>query len=128
MKNTNVSKSYKGSEKARKQRKFRALAPVHLKHKLMSANLSKELRKKYGKRNFPLIKDDTVRIMNGQFKNQKGKILIVNMKKLKVYVEGIQRSKRDGTKVNVPIDPSNVQITELKLDDKKRLNALGRKA
>jgi len=123
-----IPKSYKGSEKARKQRKFRALAPVHLKHKLMSANLSKELRKKYGKRNFPLIKDDAVRIMNGQFKNQKGKILIVNMKKLKVYIEGIQRSKRDGTKVNVPIDPSNVQITELKLDDKKRLNALGRKA
>ena len=122
-----VSISWKSSVKARKQRKFRALAPIHLRRKLLSSNLSKELRKKYMRRSFPSRKGDTVRIMNGQFKGKSGKILIVNMKKAKIYVEGIQRSKRDGTKVNVPLDPSNVQITELNLDDKKRVNALEKK-
>jgi large subunit ribosomal protein L24 len=90
--------------------------------------LSKELRKKYGKRSASLRKGDNVRIMNGQFADQKGRILIVNTRKFKVYLEGIQRSKRDGTKVNVPIDPSNLQIIELNLDDKKRINALGRRS
>jgi large subunit ribosomal protein L24 len=127
MKNTNIAKSYKSSERARKQRKYRALAPIHSRHEMMSSNLSKDLRKKYNRRGFSLIKGDTVRIMRGQFSGQKGKVIIVNMQKLKVYIEGIQRSKRDGTKVNVPIDPSNVQITELKLDDKKRINSLNKK-
>lgn len=128
MKNTNVAQSYKSSEKGRKQRKFRALAPFHSKHKLMSSNLSEELRKKYSRKSFPIIKGDTVRVMRGQFKGQKGNVLIVNMLKLKIYIEGIQRSKRDGTKVNVPLDPSNVQITSLKLEDKKRIQSLEKKA
>lgn len=122
-----ISTSWKSSEQGRKQRKFRALAPLHLKRKLMSANLSKDLRKKYSKRSAPLHKGDMVRVMRGQFKKQKGKILISNMMKLKVYIEGIQRNKRDGTKVNVPFDPSNLQIIELNLDDKKRINLLERK-
>ena len=127
MKNTKISQSFKSSIKGRKQRKYRVFAPLHSRHKLLGANLSKNLRKKYGKRSASLRKGDNVRIMNGQFAGQKGNILIVNMRKFKVYIEGIQRSKRDGTKVNVPIDPSNLQIIELNLDDKKRINALGRK-
>jgi large subunit ribosomal protein L24 len=122
-----ISQSFKSSEKERKQRKFRALAPLHSKHKLLSANLSKELRKKHGRRSFPLRKNDSVKIMRGQFKKKTGKVLIVNMKKAKIYIEGIQRNKRDGTKVNVPFDPSNVQIISLDLEDKKRTKALGRK-
>jgi len=127
MKNTNVAKSYNSSVQGRKQRKFRALAPIHLRRKLFGANLSKDLRKRYGKRSISVVKGDAIRVMRGQFTGQKGKISIINAKKLKIYVEGIQRSKRDGTKVNVPIDPSNVQITELNLDDKKRMNMLERK-
>ena len=44
------SKSWKSSKQPRKQRKYSANAPLHLKRKLLSVNLSKELRKKYGKR------------------------------------------------------------------------------
>jgi large subunit ribosomal protein L24 len=127
MKNRNISQSYKSSVKGRKQRKYRVFAPLHSRHKMLGANLSKDLRKKYGKRSASLRKGDNVRIMNGQFADQKGKILIVNTRKFKVYIEGIQRNKRDGTKVNVPIDPSNLQIIELNLDDKKRINVLERK-
>ena len=123
-----ISQSYKSSVQARKQRKYRFEAAIHSKHKLISANLSKELRKKYSKRSFPLRKNDTVKIMRGKFEGKTGKILIVNMRKLKIYIEGIQASKRDGTKVNVPLDPSNVQIISLELEDKKRTKALGRKA
>ena len=122
-----ISQSYKSSVQARKQRKYRIEAASHSRHKMMSANLSKELRKKYSRRSFPLRKDDTVKIMSGSFKGKTGKILIVNMEKLKIYIEGIQRSKRDGTKVNVPLDPSNVQIISLELEDKKRRESMERK-
>ena len=94
---------------------------------MMSVNLSKELRKKYGKRNFPVVKGDDVRIMSGEFKGKTGKVMDVNLKKLKAMIEGIHRTKKDGTKISVKFDPSKLQIKELNFDDKKRNEALERK-
>jgi len=112
--------SWKSSGRAKKQRKFRDEAPAHVRRKMMSSNLAKELRKKFGRRALPLRKGDTVRIMVGKFKKQKGKIAEINRYNMKVYIEGIQIQKKDGTKVNVPIEPSNLQITEV-VEDKKRI-------
>ncbi len=118
------SKHWKSSKQPTKQRKYRYNAPLHIKHKFLSAQLSKDLRKKYNKRNIPLRKGDRVKVMVGQFKNTIGKIEKVDLKKSKVYIEGIQLSKRDGTKVYYPIHPSNVKILELNLSDKKRKKLL----
>lgn len=117
-----------GSKQPRKQRKFRYNAPLHIRRKMISANLTKDLRKKYGKRNFPVVKGDNVRIMRGEFKNKTGKIENINMKKMQVSIEGIYRTKKDGTKVGVKFDSSNLQIKELELNDKKRKIALERKS
>lgn len=118
---------WKSSKQKRKQRKYRFNAPLHIRKKLISANLSKELRKKYNRRSFPLRKGDLVKIMRGSFKGKSGKIEKVNLKKLKVSIEGIQRQKKDGTKINVWFDPSKLQIIELNLEDKKRLKKLENK-
>ncbi len=117
-------KSWKSSKMPRKQRKYLAKAPLHIRKKLVSVNLSKDLRKKYGKRNIPLRKGDSVRIMRGKFKKQKGKVLEVDLKKIKIIVEGIQVKKQDGSKVNFKLRPSNLQIIELNLDDKSRVKKL----
>lgn len=121
------SNKWKASGQIRKQRKYKYNAALHIKHKMLAANLSKELRKKYSKRSFPLRKGDTVIIRKGEFKKKKGKISNINMHSLKIYIDGVQRSRRDGTKVEVPFYPSNLQIIELNLDDKKRLSALEKK-
>lgn len=121
------SKSWKSSKKPKKQRKYRYNAPQNIRHKMMSAPLSKDLRKKYGKRNIPIRKGDRVKIKTGQFKKIIGKIERVNLKKLKVYIEGAQLTKRDGTKALYPIDPSNIMVMELNLDDKRRKKVLERK-
>merc|ERR1711890_154114 len=42
----------------RKQRKRQFTAPSHIRRKLMSAPLSKDLRQKYGVRSMPIRKDD----------------------------------------------------------------------
>lgn len=120
------STKWKASKKPRKQRKYRFNAPLHTRRKFMAAHLSKELITKYQKRNIPIIKGDKVKIMKGQFKNKTGEITQIDIKKFKVYVDLAFVSKRDGTKSFYPIYPANLLITELKLDDKKRKEALER--
>lgn len=122
------SSSWISSRQRRKQHKYRANAPLYKKHKFLSANLSKELRKKYGKRNLPLRTGDEVLVMRGSFKKKKAKVTSVSLRNSKVYLENIQRQKKDGTKVNVPFHASILQIHSLNLDDKERSNALNRKA
>jgi len=114
---------WNSSVQPRKQRKFRVNAPLHVKRKFMSVNLSKELRKTQGKRNILVRKGDTVRVMRGKFKKKTGKVQEVDYQNLRVIIEGLQRSKKDGSKSNVPFRPSILQITALDLGDKKRLNA-----
>jgi len=114
------SNKWVGSKQPRKQRKYLANAPTHIRHNLMSSNLSKDLREKYGKRSFPIRKDDTIKIMRGEFKGKTGKIDSVSLKKLRVMIAGIFRSKKDGSKVGVYFNPSNLQIQELHLEDVKR--------
>jgi large subunit ribosomal protein L24 len=115
-----------GSKQPRKQRKYRANAPLHIKRKFVSANLSKTLKQKYSRKSFPLKKDDKVRVMKGEFRKKTGKISLVDLKKTRVSIEGIQRTKKDGTKINVWFNPSNLQIQELDLEDKKRRMAIER--
>ena len=115
------SKHWKESKQPRKQRKYLANAPLSIKRKLLSVNLSKELRKKFGKRNIVVRKGDTVKVMRGKFKLKTGKIMEVNTNKSKVIIEGITVKKQDGSKANIKMRPSNLQIIELNLDDKKRM-------
>jgi len=117
------SRKWKASRQTRKKRKYIANAPLHIKHKFLSANLSKELRKKLGIRNLEVRKGDNVKVMRGdfEFKKKTGKISQVNIKKTRVTIEGMQRKKKDGTKVNIYFHPSNLQILDIK-EDKFRLN------
>ena len=124
---TKFSSSWKSSIQPRKQRKYRYNAPLHIKQKFVNAHLSKELRKKHNKRNMGLRKGDKVKVMRGQFKKKEGKVEQVNLKKTLVYVEGIEITKKDGTKTRYPIHPSNLMVTELNMDDKMRQKSLERK-
>ncbi len=121
------STSWKASKKPRKQRKYRVNAPLHIKGKFLNAVLSKELRKKYGKRSLRVRKGDKVRIMRGSFMKKEGAIEKVDTKKGVVYVSKIEVEKKEGSKVPRPIQPSNVMILELNLDDKRRKEKLERK-
>ena len=86
MKNT-WSKKWKASRQPRKQRKYRVNAPLHIARHFMSASFSKDLRKKYRKRNIPLRKGDSVKIMSGDFKGKMGKSDRIDLVYRRVYVE-----------------------------------------
>ncbi len=110
------------SKKPKKQRKYIAQAPNHIKRKLISSNLSKALREIHKKRSLPLRKKDTIKVMRGSFKKRTGKVVEINAKNNKIFLEGIQKTKKDGTKISVSFDASNLQIIELNTEDKKRIN------
>lgn len=116
-----ISTAWKSSKRPGKQRKYRANLGLHLRRRLMNANLSKELRKKYGRRSIPVRKGDIVKIMKGKFKKKTGKVTTANTKKLFVEIEGMQIKKQDGSKANMKFRPSFLQITELNEEDKRRM-------
>ncbi len=62
------------SSSARKSRLAHFSAPSHLRYKIMSAALSKELRLKYGVRSMPIRRDDEVTVVRGGSKDSKGKV------------------------------------------------------
>jgi len=116
------------SKQPKKQRKFLHNAPLHLRQKLMSAPLSRELREKYGVRNLPVREGDKVKIVRGDFRGKEGKVMEVDLARYRIHVEGVIQKKTDGTEVFYPIHPSNVVITELNLDDPERKKIIERRA
>ncbi len=119
------SRDWKASSQPRKQRKYIANAPLHLRREMMSATLSKTLREQYGKRSVLVRTGDKVKIMRGNFKGREGEVQSVSYKDYKINISGASYSKNEGATSYYPVDPSNVMITDLDLSDpkrKKRLN------
>src|SRR4030067_3268404 len=110
-----------------KQRKLLFNAPAHLRHKLMAAPLSKELVASRGAKTLPVRKGDTVRIQRGDHKGFEGKVTRIDLKRYRIFIEGLTREKVDGTNIFVSVHPSKVTIKNLKLDDKWRKQVVERK-
>jgi|SRR3989344_1973451 len=108
------------SKQPRRQRKYRHNAPLHVRSRFLNAHLSKGLREKYKTRSLRVRTGDEVEIMRGSFAGKKAKITSVDVKRTRVVLEGITRGKKDGSKVNVFFDPSNLTIFTVNSDDRKR--------
>ncbi|CAN7988436.1 unnamed protein product [Ixodes hexagonus] len=111
------------SSSRRKSRKRHFNAPSHIRRKMMSSPLSKDLRQKYNVRSMPIRKDDEVQVVRGHHKSQQvGKVVQVYRKKFLIHIERIQREKANGASVPVGIHPSKVLIVKLKMDrDRKKI-------
>ena len=103
-------------------------APNHKKRKFISAPLSPSLRAEHGTRSMPVVVDDTVTITKGDRKLAEGRVLRVDTKDGKIYVEGVTRTRQDGSTVQIPLRAENVMITRLHMDDQWRRDMLERKS
>ena len=108
------------SKQPRKQRRRLFKAPLHVRQKLVAAHLSKELREELGTRSLPVRKGDTVKVMRGKFRGKQGKVVRVDLRRVRVYVEGLTVKKADGREVLVPIHPSNLLIVDVDRSDERR--------
>jgi ribosomal protein uL24 len=114
------SSHWQGSVKPRKQRAYAREAPLHVKRDFLSAHLSKELRGKHKTRSITVRVGDKVTVLRGQFRKKQGKVERVDVKASRVYVSGVELSKKDGSKTMYPLHASNLLITELH-QDKRRM-------
>src|SRR5688572_3305439 len=108
------------SSQPRKQRLAYYNAPHHVARKGMASHLSEELLLKYNRRSLTVIFGDEVKVLRGDHKGKSGKIVGIDVSARKVNVEGVTNKKADGTEVALPVDPSNLVIVKLNLEDKRR--------
>jgi len=118
---------WKSSVQPRKQRKFRANAPLHLRHRMLAAHLSKDARRDYKRRSLPLKKNDEVKVTRGSFRGRTGKVSRVDYKRLKVFVDSVKQKKVSGQEVEVALDPSNLVILKPNMDDPRRIRKKNKK-
>ncbi len=112
------------SKKPRKQRYMLHNAPLHKKRKWISSHLAENLLLKYDRRNLPVVKGDTVKIMRGNFRGHEDKIVKVNVRDQTVEIEGVTITTAKGTKLAKPIHASTLLITKLNVTDKWRRKKL----
>ena len=99
-------------------------ATYHTKSKQLGSNLSKDLRKKYGKRSVRVVEGDSVSIIRGEFKGVDGKVSKISTQKSAVAIEGIKKEQTRGEKYDVYIHTSNLLVTSLNTEDKWRIAKL----
>jgi large subunit ribosomal protein L24 len=119
------SKAWSSSAKQRKQRKFRAKAPAHIRGSFLNSPLSKPLKAKHGRGSVRVRKGDTVKVMRGRFKGKEGKVERVHTLRQKVNIEKLEVTRKDGAKSLYSIHPSKIMIMELNTEDKRRLKRTG---
>jgi len=97
--------------------------------KQLSCALSKDLRKKYGKRSARIIEGDTASIVRGEFAGVDGKVIKISIADRGVNIEGVKKEKLKGEKFDVYVHTTNIVISGLNSNDKWRINKLeGKKA
>ena len=95
----------------------------------MSSTLAKELKGVLGIKSLPIKKGDKVRVMRGSrsSKGIEGVVTCVYRKKWAVHVAGLDREKKNGQRIPIPFDASNLAIVQLGEMTKDRQALIDRK-
>ncbi|MFO7793662.1 MAG: 50S ribosomal protein L24 [Candidatus Nanohaloarchaea archaeon] len=120
-KTQNWSSSWKSSTNQSKQRKYRDNAPMHVRDKFISANLNQTLRDELGVRNLGIRVGDRAKVMRGDDSGVEGIVSNIDRQEEKIYINNLDRQKIDGTMKEKPLDPSNLQLQALNLEDDSRI-------
>lgn len=108
------------SSQARKVRKSFFNATKEAKHVAMSAPLSKELRETHGIKHLPIRLEDEVQVVRGKFRSRVGRVTAVKLRSMRINVESVSVTKLSGSTAFIPLHPSNVVVTKLKMDKSRK--------
>jgi large subunit ribosomal protein L24 len=109
-----------GSSKPKKQRRFHYRKALDRKQHSLAGHLAKPLREKLGMRSVSLRKGDSVKVMRGKKRGSSGKLTGVDYGKGVVFIESVVRKKANGEEIPLPVQASNLLVTELNADDARR--------
>ncbi|MGC1122246.1 MAG: 50S ribosomal protein L24 [Candidatus Methanofastidiosia archaeon] len=125
---TQPKPSYRTKSKhPRRQRKVLYTAPVHRKRRMMTAPLSEDLQNRYGVKRLPVKTKDKVLVARGDFAYTEGEVVEVDLRRMRIHIDGVTIERADGTERYYPVHPSKVVITDLNLKDDRRSRIIERK-
>jgi ribosomal protein uL24 len=108
----------------RRQRRAVFQAPNHERRLRMTVPLSRELRRRFGRRHVPVRKGDTVRILSGSYAGREERVAKVNRRSYAVTIEGVTLKTAEEKLKPLTLRTSHLVITRLNLADPWRRRAL----
>jgi large subunit ribosomal protein L24 len=108
----------------RRQRKAIFTADHFERRRRMAVALSRELRARYGRRQLPPRKGDTVRILNGSYKGKEERVARVDRRSYSVTLDNVTTKTGEAKLKALPIRTSHLLLTRLNLADPWRRRIL----
>ncbi len=108
----------------RRQRKALYTADLFERHRRMAVPLSRELRRRYGRRQLTVRKGDTVRILTGSYKGREERVAKVILRSYSVTLDNVTGKAADAKLKPLNIRPSHLLLTKLNLSDPWRRRIL----
>jgi large subunit ribosomal protein L24 len=110
----------------RKQRLYHFTAPASVRRRWLSAPLSRELRARYGRRQLPIRKGDTVLVTSGSYVGREERVAKIDTRGGTVTLDNVTLKKADAKLKELALRPSHLLLTRLNLSDpwrRRRLRA-----
>jgi ribosomal protein uL24 len=108
----------------RRQRRALYQAPTSERRRRMTVPLSRELRRRFGRRRVPVHKGDTVRVLSGSFAGQEERIARISRREYSVTLERVTLKTAEEKLKPLAIRTSHLVITRLNLADPWRRRSL----
>jgi len=108
------------------RRQRRALYTAHTteRRRRMTVPLSRELRRRFQRRNLPVRKGDTVRVLSGSFAGREERVAKVSRRDLSVTLDNVTLKTAEEKLKPLALRTSHLVITRLNLADPWRRRAL----
>jgi large subunit ribosomal protein L24 len=108
----------------RRQRKALYTADLFERRRRMAVPLSRELRRRYGRRQIPVRKGDTVRILSGSYVGREERVAKINLRNYSVTLDNVTGKTGDAKLKPLPVRPNHLVLTKLNLADPWRRRLL----
>jgi large subunit ribosomal protein L24 len=114
------------STQPRRQRKAVFTANHQERRRRMAVPLSRELRKRYGRRSLPIRKGDTVRVLSGSYSTvgEERRVAKIDRRHYRITLDNVTAKTADAKLKPLPIRPSHLVLTKLNLSDAWRRRVL----
>lgn len=112
------------STQPRRQRKAEFQAVGAERRRRMAVSLSRDLRARYGRRQLPVRKGDTVRILSGSYKGREERVAKVQRRRYAVTLDNVTGKTGESKLKPLPIRLSHLVLTRLNLSDPWRRRVL----
>jgi ribosomal protein uL24 len=108
----------------RRQRRALYAASTTERRRRMTVPLSKELRRRYGRRNVPIRKGDTVRVLSGSYSGREERVAKITRRDYSITLDNVTLKTAEDKLKPLALRPAHLVITRLNLADPWRRRSL----